>query len=698
MRQILSNIGNSKMLFYSLGVVLMGFLAYYNPVLNSFYNRELGIVMPIVILLCSISSTLYFIKQLSRDSNRIWQKNITLFKSLILPLIVLLNFVPLFGQNEIEMAVGSYTIPPTGPSYTPQVATMLENTTGATFVAYTPTLTITASLSNQQYNMPGTAPATGATVFGSTISGATAPGSTPVFNKQGFVGTGVNGNFTSTASGTPGSGIDVVTNYAFAMYNCVTPLIGSAAAGRFYYADLTLTFNRPVANPVIQIAGLGGTAGTGHTHTAELDLQTTGVVLSKLSGSTELGVSGNQILNNATTIGSVCGTGAACGSVLVSGSNITTLTFKVYIKGGGTGAWGTTGTNTGDAWLVGVSLAKVSGSVVNDCNGLTDGAINGIGTNAGGTLYAILVDGTNKIVQSVAVASNGTYLFTAPVAGSYTVILSKTTGSAGTAAPAPNLPTGWTSSGEGTTAAGDGTINTSTSIVVGAASIVGVNFGLQTYASVGGTASYGGGALCTAANSGSISLNGQTGNIVKWQTSTDAGTTWTDIVSTANPYSFSNAINNQKYRTVVNNGLGCPDVFSNAATITVNNPSVGGTTSYSGISPLCAKINSGTITLTSYTGAIVKWQTSTNSGTSWTDILNTTTTQDFNNALNNQQFRAVINNGTSCIDANSGATTLSATAVACIEICNDGIDNDGDGLIDCDDPDCGMTASALIKQ
>ena len=24
----------------------------------------------------------------------------------------------------------------------------------------------------------------------------------------------------------------------------------------------------------------------------------------------------------------------------------------------------------------------------------------------------------------------------------------------------------------------------------------------------------------------------------------------------------------------------------------------------------------------------------------------------------------------------------------CIEICNDGIDNDGDGLIDCDDPDC----------
>ena len=24
----------------------------------------------------------------------------------------------------------------------------------------------------------------------------------------------------------------------------------------------------------------------------------------------------------------------------------------------------------------------------------------------------------------------------------------------------------------------------------------------------------------------------------------------------------------------------------------------------------------------------------------------------------------------------------------CVEICNDGIDNDGDGLIDCDDPDC----------
>jgi uncharacterized repeat protein (TIGR01451 family) len=215
---------------------------------------------------------------------------------------------------------------------------------------------------------------------------------------------------------------------------------------------------------------------------------------------------------------------------------------------------------------------------------------------------------------------------------------------------------------------------------------------------VGGTTTYTGGILCNPVNSGTITLSGQIGSVVKWQTSTTGGVSWSDIANTTASLSFSNAVNNQQYRAVVNGGVGSCAVNSSASTITVTTPSVGGTTSYSGMSPLCTKINSGTVTLSGYTGTIVKWQSSITGGTSWTDILNTTTTHNFYNALNNQQFRAVVNNGTSCLDANSVAAIISATAAACIEICTDGIDNDGDGLIDCEDPDCGIKASPLIKK
>ena len=126
-------------------------------------------------------------------------------------------------------------------------------------------------------------------------------------------------------------------------------------------------------------------------------------------------------------------------------------------------------------------------------------------------------------------------------------------------------------------------------------------------------------------------------------------------------------------------------------------PSVGGTTAYSG-GALCSTSNSGVINLSGETGSIVKWQTSTNGGTNWTDLANTTATYNFINAANNQQFRAVVNMGGDCDDAFSSATTLTTTITVCIEICNDGIDNNGNGLIDCDEVMCKPLAPVLIKR
>jgi Bacterial Ig domain/Disaggregatase related repeat len=126
-------------------------------------------------------------------------------------------------------------------------------------------------------------------------------------------------------------------------------------------------------------------------------------------------------------------------------------------------------------------------------------------------------------------------------------------------------------------------------------------------------------------------------------------------------------------------------------------PSVGGATAYSG-GVLCSTSNNGVINLTGQTGSVIKWQTSTDGGSTWTDLTSTTTTYNFTNAANNQEYRAVVNMGGDCDDAFSSATTISTTITVCIEICNDGIDNNGNGLIDCDDVYCKPLAPVLIKR
>jgi hypothetical protein len=86
-------------------------------------------------------------------------------------------------------------------------------------------------------------------------------------------------------------------------------------------------------------------------------------------------------------------------------------------------------------------------------------------------------------------------------------------------------------------------------------------------ATVGGTAAYAGGTLCSTSNIGTAMLTGNTGNIVRWETSTNSGSTWTPIVNMNTYHNFANAANGQQYRAVVNNGVGCLDANSAVATI-----------------------------------------------------------------------------------------------------------------------------------
>ncbi|MEI6605402.1 MAG: SdrD B-like domain-containing protein, partial [Verrucomicrobiota bacterium] len=124
----------------------------------------------------------------------------------------------------------------------------------------------------------------------------------------------------------------------------------------------------------------------------------------------------------------------------------------------------------------------LGGNVYDDANGLTDSTVNGGGTNVGGTLYANLIDDTNKVLQAVAVAADGSYVFGSVAPNtSYTIVLSTTQGSAGASAPTATLPTGYVNTGEniGANAGSDTTVDGILAVAVTTNNVTHANFGIE---------------------------------------------------------------------------------------------------------------------------------------------------------------------------------------------------------------------------
>ncbi len=142
--------------------------------------------------------------------------------------------------------------------------------------------------------------------------------------------------------------------------------------------------------------------------------------------------------------------------------------------------------NTGEVedYSVVIEQATValSGSVLNDANGLKDNTVNGTPTNTLGsnTLYANLIN-NGVVVASIPVASDGTYLFPAVnVNTAYSVVLTNALTTVGSPAPTASL-TNAVYSGEflGTGAGSDGTPDGVLAINVGTTPVTNANFGVN---------------------------------------------------------------------------------------------------------------------------------------------------------------------------------------------------------------------------
>ncbi|HWB90248.1 MAG TPA: T9SS type A sorting domain-containing protein [Puia sp.] len=281
-------------------------------------------------------------------------------KPSILLVISVLSGHLLLAQPALEFASGAG---PTGngSSIGSQNVTWENNTdnpTGNTFTSFAPTTTVTFTISNQRYALLASQSAIRAGVsFGGNLNNSgTLIGKAAIYDQMNFISNPSSSDFSSLPS-TIGKGISLTSNYGVELFTSVMGLYNQnlATTGRYVMATLTVTFSNPVINPVLHFTGMGGFYQNLGFST-ELDLLTTDVTLSKLSGSSELNVTSTSILNSANHPTSTTGSGAASGSVLVSGINITQLVFNVCMRGdGGESKWSGNNMHMGDAWLIGVS-------------------------------------------------------------------------------------------------------------------------------------------------------------------------------------------------------------------------------------------------------------------------------------------------------------------------------------------------------
>ena len=161
--------------------------------------------------------------------------------------------------------------------------------------------------------------------------------------------------------------------------------------------------------------------------------------------------------------------------------------------------------------------------------------------------------------------------------------------------------------------------------------------------SVGGTTSGGNSPICINTPTGNITLSGHTGNVVQWQWRRNAGG-WNNIANTTTTLNYT-PTNSGTYdfRAEIKSGS-CPSVYSTLTTITVNPLSVGGSIS-GGSTPICFGSPTGTMTLGSYTGTIVRWQKRLDAG-AWVDIANTNATySETPTSAGTWQYRVAVQSG-----------------------------------------------------
>jgi gliding motility-associated-like protein len=184
--------------------------------------------------------------------------------------------------------------------------------------------------------------------------------------------------------------------------------------------------------------------------------------------------------------------------------------------------------------------------------------------------------------------------------------------------------------------------------------------------------------VCSGTNSGTLTLTGRNGSIIRWEYSNSGGNPWSSIAHTGVSYTYSNLNQTTYFRAIVKNG-GDPEATSSAVEIRVFQATSVGTVT--GDNAVCFNNNAGTLSYTSITGPVVSWQESFNSGTSWSENSTSNTTRPYVNLTATVWYRVVAKNGACAKDTSNiskvvvntqtaGGSVLATNGLSLTNACN----------------------------
>jgi len=169
-----------------------------------------------------------------------------------------------------------------------------DNPSGNTFQTYTPAVTASFQLTNQQYTL-----STISTNRPVNIGYSNATGAGPILQDHNSIGAPIASWYTSNGAPT-GTGIDLANNYGI-MFNVLTSPLRAAGAAtsvtQYWMADLVVTFSQAVNNPILHVAGMGSSSSSpllGFSMEYDVVSSNTAITLAKLSGSNALSVTGTK--------------------------------------------------------------------------------------------------------------------------------------------------------------------------------------------------------------------------------------------------------------------------------------------------------------------------------------------------------------------------------------------------------------------
>ena len=162
--------------------------------------------------------------------------------------------------------------------------------------------------------------------------------------------------------------------------------------------------------------------------------------------------------------------------------------------------------------------------------------------------------------------------------------------------------------------------------------------------SVGGSVS-GTTTVCSGTNSTILTLSGQAGSIIRWESSpvVDFLSGVVNVTNVNTTYTVVNTTSNLYYRAVLQSGS-APEEYSTPAFVEVTPVSNGGVLTAT-MSTICENNDGGILNLASEVGVITQWQESIDNGASWSTISNTTNTYSVPVLTQTTIFRAEVQNG-----------------------------------------------------